>query len=166
MEKYKVTSETIEIGSHVLHRVKALRSFSDVKEGDLGGFIESEYNLSHSNNCWVYKEGRVFGNARVCEDALVFENAQVFGNARVCEDALVCEDARVFGNALVDGNARIYGEAYLTGYISVSGNARVCGTAKIGGNTRVDSSIWNKTIQIKNTCYIISTTLKKLKCYY
>lgn len=36
-----------------LHRICALRSFDDVKSGDLGGYIESEANLSHDGDAWV-----------------------------------------------------------------------------------------------------------------
>ena len=45
-KKYELTDETINHYGVVLHRIKALRSFGDVKAGDLGGFIESEDNLS------------------------------------------------------------------------------------------------------------------------
>ena len=77
----------------------ALRSFGDVEEGDIGGFIESEKNLSHEGNCWVYENARVFGNA------WVYGNAWVFGNARVYDNA------RVFGNAFVSGNTHLTEDA-------------------------------------------------------
>ena len=42
-------------GSHKeLFQLKALRDFSDVKTGDLGGFVEDEYTLSHAGSCWIY----------------------------------------------------------------------------------------------------------------
>jgi hypothetical protein len=50
-----------------------------VKEGELGGFVESEANLSHVGNAWVYKNAQVYGHAQVCN------NAWVYGNARVEE---------------------------------------------------------------------------------
>lgn len=31
-----------------------MKSFEDIKEGDLGGWIERDVNLSHSGNAWVY----------------------------------------------------------------------------------------------------------------
>jgi hypothetical protein len=36
-----------------LYRIKAVRDFSDVKKGDIGGYVESEDNLSHEGDCWV-----------------------------------------------------------------------------------------------------------------
>lgn len=70
-KKYELTSETKIVVNKTLHRIRALRSFADVKTGDLGGWIESEKNLSHDGNCWVYD------NARVSDDARVFGNALV-----------------------------------------------------------------------------------------
>ena len=66
----------------------ALRSFGDVEEGDIGGFIESEKNLSHEGNCWVYENARVFGNAFVS------------GNTHLTEDAPTSDAAKILENLL------------------------------------------------------------------
>ena len=50
-KKYEFTGKTANVGKHILHRIRALRDFGDVKAGDLGGFIESEGNLSHDGEC-------------------------------------------------------------------------------------------------------------------
>ena len=67
-KKYELTDETVRINSIILHRIKALTDFGDVDAGDLGGWVESERNLSHDGNAWVYDNAR---NARVYGDALV-----------------------------------------------------------------------------------------------
>ena len=86
-KKYKFTKETKEFFGRTLHRIVATRNFGDVKKGDLGGFIETEGNLSHDGFCWVYDNARVSGNA------------QVFGKARVYDNAWVSENASVYGKA-------------------------------------------------------------------
>ena len=107
MKKFELTSESVTFLGKTLFRIKALVSFGDVAEGELGGFIERENNLDQSGDAWVS------GDARVCGDAKVFGNAWVSGDARVCGnawvsgDARVCGDARVFGNAWVSGDARV-----------------------------------------------------------
>ena len=142
-KKYKLTDETIQVGGHTLHRIEALTDFSDVYKGDKGGFIESEDNLSQSNDCWVYDDAKVFSNAMVSDDALVFGNAQVydkakvFGVAFVFNDAVICGDAEVRGNAEVWDNARVYGNARVWGNASIYGNAKVCGYAGVYGDARV-----------------------------
>ena len=65
--KYKLTTyDTIEVSGRTLYRILYL------KTDELGGWIESEQNLSQE------------GNARVGGNALVYDCAQVCGNARVC----------------------------------------------------------------------------------
>ena len=53
MRKFELTSEFITVFGKKLFRIKSLISFGDVKEGDLGGYIEKEGNLNQSGNAWV-----------------------------------------------------------------------------------------------------------------
>ena len=71
MKKYELTTECKEFLGRKLYRIKALTSFSDVKEGDLGGWIEKEENLSQEGNTWVYGNATVYGNA------MVYGNAEI-----------------------------------------------------------------------------------------
>lgn len=70
-KKYILTEETKEVGGRILHRIQAVRDFDAVQKGDLGGWVESEENLSHDGNCWVFGDGRVFGNARIGVNAYI-----------------------------------------------------------------------------------------------
>ena len=104
MKKFELTSEfTINAFGTKLFRVRALVDFGTVHAGDMGGYVESEENLSQEGNAWVSGDAWVFGDARV------FGNAGVFGNARV------------FGNAWVSGDAEIFGDA---DYATVKGFGR------------------------------------------
>ena len=68
--KYELTGETKKSCTKTLHRIRALRDFGSVRAGDLGGWVESEENLSHEGDCWVYGHAQVHGDAQVsgCED--------------------------------------------------------------------------------------------------
>ena len=81
MKKYKLTDECITIGEHKLYRIEALKDFYIVEKGDKGGFIESEENLSHFNNCWVYYNARVSNNAVVSGNAVVSSYAKIASNS-------------------------------------------------------------------------------------
>ena len=107
MKKFELTSEFVTFLGKTLFRIKALVSFGDVAEGELGGFIERENNLDQSGDAWVCGDARVYGDAQVYGDARVCGDAQVFGDARVCGDARVYGDAQVFGDARVQ-NCRDY----------------------------------------------------------
>ena len=71
MKKYELTDDTITVGGRTLHRIKALKGFSNVEEGDLGGYVEKEDNLDHSGEAWVSGNARVYGDAWVSGDARV-----------------------------------------------------------------------------------------------
>lgn len=75
-KKYKLTEETLKIYGHVLHRIMALRDFGDVRKCDIGGWVENEDNLSHYDDCWVYNNAEVYGNAVIkkMSDYIVFKN--------------------------------------------------------------------------------------------
>ena len=117
-KKYELTDETMEfdgLDPHILHRIRALKDFTlnafggDVKAGDLGGWIESEDNLSQKGKCWVSKNAKVYGGAKVYEDAIVTDRALVFDNAKVYGGAVICEDAEIFDDAKVHGTVHVYG---------------------------------------------------------
>ncbi len=134
--KYELTDETIDFCCHRLHRIKAMKDFRCngffIKKGDLGGYIEKEYNLSQEYECWVYD------NAMVCDNAQVYDNARVYGNAQIYDNACVYGNAQVSDNALVFGNARVREQAEIYGDARVRGNAEIFGNSKVYGNARVD----------------------------
>lgn len=149
-EKYILTDECITIYSHEkncyvkLYRIKATRSFGDVKEGDLGGFIESKNNLPQYWNCWVYDDAMVYENAKV------HGNAKVRGNARVCNHAKVYDNAIVEDNALIATNAQVYENARVGDNAVVTGDTEVYGHAKLFGNGKAKGSVklraWDQVI--------------------
>ena len=148
MKKYELTNDIVQIFGKTLHRIKALRDFGDVNAGGLGGYIETESNLSHDDTAWVsgdamaYDNARVYGNARVSGNARVYGNAVVSGNALVSGDARVYNNAWVYGNAGVCGDALVYGDAWVYNNAVVSGNALVSGDARVSGNARVSGDAW------------------------
>ena len=153
--KYEILKdEFIEFDGRKLYRIRALKDFHNVKKGETGGYIESERNLSHEGEAWVYGNACVSGDARISDDAWVYGNAQVYGNVRVSDDAQVYGDAQVSGNACVSGdawvsgnarvygNACVYGDAWVYGNAQVYGNARVSGDACVSGDARVYGDAW------------------------
>ena len=110
-KKYKLTDETIEVEGKTLYRIEALKDFCEIKKGDKGGFIESEDNLSHEGNAWVYDDACVYDNALVTDDALVYDNARVYNDARLSDNSRVYENACVYGTARVTDDACVCGTA-------------------------------------------------------
>ena len=113
-DKYKLTDETMEWYEHTLYRIEALRDFGNVKAGDKGGWVESEANLSHKGECWVYDNAQVYDNAEVYGNAKVYGDARVSGNATIYGDAKVYDDAKVYGNACVNSLIPVSDTAEIT----------------------------------------------------
>ena len=74
-KKYRFTGEI------KVYKGRTLKQIRRLSDGKLGGWIESEDNLSHLGDSWVDVNARVYGNAKVCDDA------KVCGYAKGCGDA-------------------------------------------------------------------------------
>ena len=123
MKKYELTTNTIVHNGRTLYQIKALMNFGIIREGDLGGYIESEKNLSQEGNAWVYDNAKVCGNAWVCGNAKVYGDAEVCGNAKVYGNAKVCGD---YDYTLIKGFGTEYRNT--TFFRCKDGNVRVtCG---------------------------------------
>ena len=164
--KYKLTYETMTTESGVLlHRIECVESFGNIKEGDRGGWIEKEENLSQCGNCWVHGNAQVYGNARVSGNAWVYYNARVYGNALVYGNAWVYSNARVYGNAEVYGNAQVYDNARVYGNALVYGNAQVSEDAVICNSN--DYIVFkNNWSSFRHFTWTRSNDMWKVGCFY
>ena len=158
-KKYILTDITMEYAGHKLYRIKAVKNFFCIHKGDLGGWVESEDNLSQEGECWIYHNAKVYDNAKVFEDARVYNEAEVFGyaqvfgnalisshvsvrdNAMVYDNAMVLNNASVSGNARVHDNATVCDDAAVYDYAMISDNAEVCGNAKVFEYAKVRENV-------------------------
>ena len=154
--KYELTNENLEIGKKNLFRIRALKDFAHVKAGDLGGWIESESNLSQEGTCWVSGEARVFGKACVFGSARVYDSAQVFGSAQVYGEARVSGEACVFGSAWVSGSAQVSGRACIKSVADYI----VVGPAQSSGRFTTAYIVENSTV-VTTGCF--TGTLEEFK---
>jgi hypothetical protein len=84
MNKYELL-KTDTITAHTgatLYRIKALKAFGNVKAEELGGYVESEVNLSQDGDAWVYGSAQVFGDARVYGDVKVSKTPIVISGVK------------------------------------------------------------------------------------
>ena len=104
--KYELLKNNfIEYKGRKLYRIRALKSFSDIKCGDIGGYVENEKNLSQNGNCWIYNNAKVYDNGRVFDNAIIKDNAEVFDNASVLDNAIIQDNAICFNNSVIYRNA-------------------------------------------------------------
>ena len=98
--KYELIPSDIE----GLFRIKALKDFNDVKNGDIGGYVEGEKNLSQLGDCWIYDNAKVYDNAVVIGNAIVCDNARIRGHSVVQHDAVVRGNAQIWGDAMISSD--------------------------------------------------------------
>lgn len=131
--------ELIKSNIRGLYRVKALRNFGDVKKGDIGGYVQSEDNLSHEGYCWVH------------DNAKIYDDARIYGNSEIWDYAVIQDNARIYGNsqisdcAVIDGNSRIYGDSEIWNYAIIRDNALIYGDSVISGNAFIGGDAEIKT---------------------
>ena len=130
-KKYELTNETIEYGIYTLHRIRALKDFGSVKAGALGGWVESQYNLSQDGDCWIYNDAKVFDGARILDSASVCDAAKVYGHAMVRDNAIVFGCATIRDSAMVRDRAVIWDSAIISGCAEVDSYAKICDNALV-----------------------------------
>lgn len=163
-KKYEILKDqVITMNGSTIYRIKALKNFGDVEAGDIGGFVESEDNLSHEGPCWIYSDAMVYHKAKVKDNAIVRDYVHVFNNARVMENAIVegharvSDDSTVFGNARIKDNANVFGRGIVHGFAIVQDNAvvfeqaRVCGETIVKDYTQVSGHIMVTRGEISNS---------------
>ena len=156
VKKYSFTGETLNWNGVILHRIKANIGifFYNIRAGDLGGWIESEENLSQYGDAWVGGEAKVYNSAHICGSVFVGEKAQVFGEANISGIVYIMGSAQISGKSEIWGGnhsrrnpVEIYGSAQIRDS-SISESASISGTsiildsvvsnhARISGNARI-----------------------------
>ena len=159
-QKYEIT-DIVHEKYPFLHRIRALRDIgSKVKAGDMGGFVESESNLSvgQGDDAWIFDDAIAAGESHVdkgsvlrertviCDNAYVSHGAELSGDSRV-EDSAYIRGARLNDHARASGNSMVLQSPdtqvspILTGNCAVYG--KVMGDVMLAGTVVVIS---NETI--------------------
>ena len=150
-KKYKLLkSDTIKVADKTLYRIKALRSFNTinnmyVNKGDLGGYVESEDNLSQEDNCWI------FDNSIVMDRCTVSDGSVVLNNSKLVYDTHLLNCSKVNNSTLVSK-------------LNISRSTISDSSVSISYGEIHDCSLFETTIDaynlIMNLCYLVRSDLK------
>ena len=165
-------NDYLHVDNKKVYRIRASKEIEGVvSKNQLGGYIESENNLSHEGRCWISGKAvamgrstgsgdaqikdnaRIYGPSTVSGQAQVYNNAEVSGRAVVTDNTVLFQKAEIYGDAKISGNALVYDEANVMGMARVEGNARVFGRAILSGDVVVsgDARVYGSTIITKGT---------------
>lgn len=151
MKKYELILNDrmkVEYGDNyfTLYRIRALRDFGNVKTGDLGGYVQSEHNLSHEGESWIYDE------------ALVFHEAKILDNTKILDDVQICGKAHISGNTIISNYVKIHNNVRISGNVQIDSYARLYHNAEIDGNVRISGHVFiAENAKIKGATYITDT---------
>ena len=125
--KYELTNISMEFGIKTLYRIRALKDFSDVKVGDLGGWVQSEDNLSQKGECWIYDEAKCMDNARMYDDSCMYGYSEMYDSSRMHGDSkmhnysemhdysIMYSYSKMYDNAEMHDNSKMYGNSIMYG---------------------------------------------------
>ena len=117
-KKYEIIKgDHINYDGHTLYRIRALKDFTaiiscGVSKYELGGYIESEDNLSQEDNSWVYYPAKVYGNSSIngsveIESGAVIKDTTIEGIDIRISDAAKITDSSIKSNNTIIYNATI-----------------------------------------------------------
>lgn len=111
-QKYRLTDETITHEGVTLHRIQAVQDipfdydihYNPIVKGTLGGFVESESNLSNiaEDQSWIYDGAIVKGDSKVTNQSLIHDGS-------VIEDSIADDGAYIVDSHVVNSEVRNYG---------------------------------------------------------
>ena len=114
-KKYEILMDkenTIEFGGRILHRIRALKDFRNVRKGDIGGYVENEHNLSQEGDCWIYDDAKAMDNSYVCDDAIMFDDSRMFDDSEMRDYSIMCGNSSMYGHSALKGKYRLYGKLF------------------------------------------------------
>ena len=193
--KYVLTNEKKIVDNTTLFRIMADRDIPEIhiKKGELGGFVESTYNLDQEGSCWLfddscayekgrlrgdalaYNHSRIYGKAIVSEKARLRDFVKIYGKAQVYSRAEIMDMSEVFDNARVGGSSsirklsKIYERASVHGYPTVTDNAEIFGKACIENGhpyIRSMSKIYGNVRITEDLHFCISADIKSNGDYF
>ena len=131
-KKYEITDETHPVYQKC-RRIRALIDIPEigVKAGDLGGFVESEENLSQTGNCWI------FDSAIAMDNAWVMDNSQMYGDSQIWDNAKMHGDSQIWDNAKMHGDSQMWGSSRMSGNSKMRGNSQMFDDSWMSGNSQM-----------------------------
>lgn len=141
-----------------LFRIIALRDIETINglilNGTVGGYIQSESNLSQSDNSWIHRNGKVYQNARL-NNSFVTDESCIFGHA-ILNDSVVSGRVRIWDTSnimfsRIQDNVDINTGCQLDNVIAknwsiITNNAKVYNCIVADGSRISDSTVKNSEL--------------------
>ena len=135
--KYELTNISMEFGERTLYRIRALRDFSDVKKGDLGGWVSSEDNLSQEGDCWIYNEAKCMDSAKIYDNSTMYDYSEMYdysimrGDSEMHNYTEMHDYSKMYSYSKMYDNAEMHDNSKMYGNSTMYGNSMMCGNSRM-----------------------------------
>ena len=139
--KYEITDITMEFEGRRLYRIRALKDFSDVKKGDLGGWVESEYNLSQNYNCWIYDEAkamdrsRMYGDSAMHDYSKMYDYSTMYDGSEMYDSSEMHDYSEMYDNSKMFNNSEMYERSTMYDYARMHNYSEMYGDSEMHRNS-------------------------------
>ncbi len=159
-QKYRLLEDdTIVREGRKLYRIQALRHVTEkVEARTLGGYIESEANLSDKGESWVFENACAYEEARVEDHARLCDQATLRGKARLRRTATMHDQAIAQDEAMIEGDILLLGHAVVRGRAKIKGCVRITDFVQVGDHARVEGEE-SRGLWITGTTMILGNTV-------
>ena len=165
-DKYMTVGPENEFGCR---RIKALCNFGDVREGDIGGWIQNEFNLSDRGHCWLGPDSMALGKVRIKDGVQIHGEVIISGESELSGDAIVnghlkLKDVYITDGVTIDCNGNIEGSEFV-GRAGVRGNVELYGIG-MSGRTEISGDISANNVKLydnailSDNVQVVSSTLR------
>ena len=141
--KYELTNISMEFGIKTLYRIRALKDFSDVKRGELGGWVSSEDNLSQEGNCWIYNEAKCMDNAKMYNNSTMHDYSEMYDYSIMRGDSEMHSYTEMHDYAIMYSCSKMYGcsemhdSSTMHGNSTMYGNSMMCDYSRMFDNSEM-----------------------------
>ena len=142
-KKYEILTDeenTIEFEGRILHRIRALKDFGFVKIGEIGGYVQTEDNLSQYNKCWIYDDAKCMDNARVCDNAKMFRDSKMYDNSKMFNNSRMYDNTKMFDNAKTYDNSTMFDKAEMHNNSAMLDNSTMYDNSQMFNNTEMHNN--------------------------
>ena len=160
-KKYRLLeNETIVRDGRTLYRIQALRDVRfRVEKDTVGGYVESEANLSHEGTCWLFENACAYEDARVEGEARMHGHATLRGKAKLSGDATLWDHAIVQGEAKVGGGSQLNNQVVVGGSAILKGNVLLYDDVHVGDEAYLEGDDPKRELVIQGTTMIHGSTI-------
>ena len=173
--KYEITDIVGYRFKKKVYRIRALKDFSDVKKGDLGGFVSSYKNLSQYGDCWIYDDAAVIQDATLENNSTIhnmsimygtstaIRNSKIYKGTRICGNSIIV-DSTISGKSLLKDtriyNSKIKGNIITYDMSSLINYSNIRGTLYLSNSSITNSKIVSNIAWIDNQTTVYHSNLK------